>query len=576
MSSSTTMDASIAHLPDELLANILSRRHSASDCVVSLWLCGDRTLNTRLSRGGCTSFVASIYELIKWPRMLSQLKALRQVVITAEVVHEPIEWMHGVVSNLPSHLEVLHLDFPGSLGLITTEMSVPTEEPWYDQPYSNLMQLSTTFPNLQNLHVLCSPYMRYKYFTKSELHSLPTSLTSLFLDSYNYVSLDCSLYPNLTYYEGSAPSSVDISTMRALRTVTVHQLDSSANLPDLPPCTTHLKLDLDDRSIKLATLNWPSNLTSLECNQPLSAADIRSLPQTVENLTFRKVTGIKRVANTEEETLNANSIWPRNLRSLTLKELETINWSIICSLPPTLTTLRGIQITFKRSIDGLEFSPRLKHLSFSCESTPSKGGSLVLPPNLESLTVSWDLFLVRNFPTSLTHLEIHSLIDPDHISLLPPGILKLSIGGIRGSGGECYEHLPRGLQQLEIEALRLIPNSFKLLPRSLKMLYLPRCLAKIADFTWLLTSIASLRLFGLRDFDAKIISEIGAQIPRRWLIFLMETKYAPYSFLAPLADLWPDEIPLRPMQEIRLKESLSPPPPSSYWDKSPLPKKNWW
>ena len=549
--------ATLATFPDELLRVILSR----SDGVVFLWLCGNRALNVRLSRGGCTSFVASVCELIKWPRMLSQLKALQQVVIIAKVVREPIEWMHGVVSNLPSQLEVLHLDFPGSLGLITIEPPISASSPPDDSRNDGkLMQVSTMFPNLQSLHVLRCRDRLPKRFSIFELHSLPRSLTSLFLDGFLHHSLDCRLYPNLTYYEGFSvtPRSDIIQTMRALRTVTVQQLESSADLPDLPPCTTHLILQLGSR-LQLAPLKWPSCLTVLNCSQPLNPTAIRSLPHTVETLTFSKLTGIN-VISTGNEEFAAKQIWPRGLRSLTFTGGEPIHWSLVCTFPRWLTTLNGVDLLFKRGIYGLEFSSSLRHLSFACALETPKRGSLVLPTNLKSLKICWYkcINIVRKLPKGLTWLDVYAPIPSSHISLLPPGLLKLKIGGIyeysHGEpGDECYEHLPRGLQLLKIKNLWTIPTSFKTLPRSLKLLKLPCCTAKLADFTWLPTSIASLHLKGISDCYANIVP----QVPQRWLSFLMESDLVPLLFLEPLCDHWPEEIPITPKQRMRMQKYFS-------------------
>ena len=124
------MSLNLHNFPNDILENIF-HQNAASDRVVAMWLCGDRTFNARLSRGACTSFVAHVTEVLKWPRMLSELKSLRRLVIRAYLLREPIQWMHGEFAKLSSTLEEIRIDFPHATVLVLDSPNYSSTSPYF-------------------------------------------------------------------------------------------------------------------------------------------------------------------------------------------------------------------------------------------------------------------------------------------------------------------------------------------------------------------------------------------------------------------------------------------------------------
>ena len=559
MSSSTTMDASISHLPDEILANILSRRHSASDCVVSLWLCGDRTLNTRLSRGGCTSFVTSIYELIKWPRMLSQLKALRQVVIEAKAVREPIKWMSGELLKLPSHLEVLELNFTGSAELFYAFWNSLTTREVINFPQHNIGEL---FPQLQSLMVLSPETDRFMSLERTS--SLPDTLTSLHLGVMLPLNTEFKrLPPNLTRLHLNSPyyRSLDVlpSTLKESSTclgfqelglfpsltslIYSYNVDDPHFMPALPRGITHLTTNF---SHPFEFGSWPSNLTSLDCAL-LYVSELAQLPETLLCLNVGRLPDytLQLKAMSRESTL---ALWPKNLTSLIFKAAMEVTGDELDTFPPTLTKLLKVRIVFKRSVSSVvSLSPAIKHLDFSTVYSSSRGSLLKLPPQLETLTAKWKQH--ESIPPTLQSLHLEATASLEYLCL-PRNLTSLYIDRL----SECtdpFRYLSRSLTSLSINhSPTLPPANFANLPKSLKKLSLLYYYAPFDVFMHLPTTIASAQ-FSIHSFDPSITP----QIPLRWLLYLLESEMIGSKdvFLDILAHC-PSDRPLTPKAERRLRQ----------------------
>lgn len=585
------MASSLALFPDEVLANILSHP-SASDSVISLWLSGNHALNARLSRGGCTSFVTSVVQLLKWPRLLAELKSLRHIEIRATLVQEPIEWMHQELSKLPSSLTNLHLEFEGATRLI----SPPTRSFSYSQGSFPLLDLSSMFPDLLSLYVKNGSIKSNRLYSEDAVPLLPKRLISLTLDA--QIASEC--------YEMLPRSLTRLDTVRTFKTQTtrqdlptsltfcpvLHPLSieelsyfTSLKILELPPRpalasdisalpsgVTEIRLQFAPDSLFEPSI-WPRNLTSMTVGS-LSPTNVASLPDSLLNLTASNIRGLADYVSTLPPDADPYGFWPKNLVSLSLYSINDVSWTQEAKwFPRTLTSLLHLGVTTPNDPLGLPgdfdstiFPPLLKHLDFAClmvvPAAKKDSTKLGLPSSLETLKMHWTAYpgdiIVPQIPTScLTSLDIASKIPVEHLPLLPRQLTFLDIHGLTGSIAiDSLKHLPSGLKKLHmLFAMRheLPAEAFAYLPRSLKFLKLHQYRALLELYVYLPTTIASV-LVGVMEGEFTL--DVASRIPLHWLIYLIQDILVISSNLEVLYNLVPEGIRLTPMTTAHLKRFL--------------------
>lgn len=534
------MASSMARLPDEILAYILS--HGAvSDMVVSLYLCGDRSLNARLCRGGCTSFVATIDELLQWPQMLSQLKSLREVSLSAREIHQYVHLLRKELLKLPSELEILHLDFPEATETLFATLPSSSSNP--QEPSLRAMDLvSNRFTQLKSLTL--GPRRRLEDTTQmvpQMLASLPRSLLSLGLgDTLPHpFNLDM-LPPNLTqlHFPSSDHAPVATSLPRTLTEcsstfshtdlthlsslATLSYLDgtsfSETAAVALPRGLTRLSL----QSLQHFDSNlWPSTLTSMRVGR-VDTAILQQLPQSLVSLTIGSLVDYNQQikALTVEAAI---ALWPKRLMSLIFENTLSLPFDKIATLPPSLTTIKKVLIGFKRTLKTpITFSPLLKHLEFSCDSTTTHKVFVQLP-QLETLAVSWKDYaaMISEHPESLRSLHLDSTVRYGYLTSLPRNLTSLYLLRLECKHGDAFQHLPPTLKILKVRYLPSIaPKDLAMLPHTLEALFFPTYSADLYSFLYLSTNITSLEFKSIHPW---LSPELAAQLPLRWLRFLLTT-----------------------------------------------------
>lgn len=581
------MDRSLAIFPDEIIAKILSAS-AASDMVVSLWLCGNQALNTRLSRRGCTSFVASVSMLTMWPRVLSQLKSLQTVFITALAAQEPIEWMSKHAMDLPSCLEELHLDFPFA-GLIFSpdihwELSyvyrpclLPSEEG------NMLPNLNTLFPNLRHLVLEAKSYFTRVPLSLADIQhlprglqtfnsgahtmelpelfqALPSSLTSLAIDSEVPANQALPLLPKSVTYirEPSYVVSTDpFDPSMALRTLLLQAEGLNLNdLQKLPNGLTRLHLICDiipspfSPSGKPWTSFLPASLTSLRYAGQLSTEDIGNLSADLLTLEIDSVLGLREHLATVNSTEDRTSFWPKRLQSLSIQARYHAQQLALSpsTIPRTLTHLTLYDGDIAAVDDDGPLPDSLTHLQLGPYTTPPSN-KFSLPNGLRSLTVVQPASRKLSFPQNLTQLVLYSTdgtkpLDKDLIVSLPPKLEHLTLSSVWVSD-LCL--LPRSLESLSLQSLSGEINESRLagLPpclKSLKMNDLSSNKMVCQAFAHLPPSLKELDLRLWRApleflvhltttvsvLSLKSVTHISEEtarlLPLRWLRFLLDRK----------------------------------------------------
>lgn len=595
------MPLTIADIPDEVLANILSSS-AVSDMVVSLWLCGNQALNARLKRGGCSCFVATIYELKKWPRVLEQLKSLRKVVVIAKSCQEPIEWMSDHVMNLSSGLEELHLDFPHA-GLVFAKTLI-WDVSYNPQPQPQLIDIGKLFPSLVHLSLdpqsqaHRSPYTHLLPRSLQTLHlgsfflntlaayeALPSSLTSLNVHSNFATELTFPVLPkslthaNEVFLSAVTPMCRDM----ALKCVQVDVPSLKLNgLLALPHSLTRLYLSSEmhypyNEDGKAWTSFLPASLTSLLFARRMRVSDIAELPPSITKLETPSIAGLRDQLQLQE---SLHDFWPKKLVSLSIYSpvdyFEPIFHSILprtlthLRLPPTDFTTANCGNTLPPDLTELEFdsfastpksiklSPKL--LKFSVQRAWPSDSSGWLPRNLTSLELSKSpleqppsSINLALFPLNLTHLSLACIWASD-LGKLPRTLLSFDLIRLYGTIDiSCFKHLPSSLNRLNIDELgtsmTIYYEAFGNIPSSLKELDLRKLRLSLELLVYLPTTVAVLKLKSIMQ----ISTPFAKRLPVRWLSYLLN-RFTTFDYdkLPIIHECWPTSLPRTPIHQAQL------------------------
>lgn len=482
------MALNLANFPDTVLELILSR-NTLSAALISLWLCGNRILNYRLSTQIRTSFVVSVYEVRKWPRMLGELKRLKRLHLTAERMSEDLLVVQSQLFKLTPSLEELWIDYPGSFLLLVKALQPVS--PW---GYTIDMQVIKAGAHV--LHPICEYFPSLRVL-KSEatrgrpwialravdFAHLPSTLVTLDLSCVQTIATDLSGLPRgleELHMMVDNSASASLSTLPPNLTALYHLgVSSQEQIEALPPSVTVAPIYLWSWNVGIAqtlrpttarlslsykisshldsfpngwTSGLPRSLTHLTLHFPIGASDLALLPRTLEKLNIRGFKSGDQLSDMVERTQNASdcvSVWPPRLSVLSFGEtFHEMLQSPMTAFPNTLTHLHGL--------------PQVAHQA----KTYCLHG---LPTSLQvfSLPVYYPI-LDGPFPEGLTSLNLSAAFI-QNLPSWPSGLLILKLAQVFAEGEVWRDRLatlPQTLEILELAAIDtlcapIIPSSVK-------------------------------------------------------------------------------------------------------------------
>lgn len=559
----------IVNFPDEVLANILSQK-AASNAVLLMWQCGSRILNKRLSRGGCTSFAASVHELIKWPNLLSRLEGLREVSITADVVSESDLDICRNLLKLPSNLSALELSFDGASRLVFETLNfILLDQSTHPLAYQSLAH---RFPLLQRLILRNGDCSKSDLFVAAgQFAFLPRSLTSLSMDHHFPGTLTRDMIPPeltrlsclgpyyrlisflpLTLTEVNCP--LEFAQLHHFPSLTTLELNSQElrgdSLSMLPRGLQRLSLKARNIPSDAFVSGWPIRLTSLYCNS-LSTDQLTLLPSTLLWLTVRALMNYTQ----RSKSLSVDAVvalWPMNLTSLTFKSPISVSVGQLGTFPPLLTTLKRVEIGLKKTCRSIVFPPRLRHLDFCCKFPSTRRSLVTLPQLLETLTANCIAYaeLVRVYPPNFHTLRLDSPINCEYLATLPPTLTSLHLHSLETRRPATLRFLPRSLIDLRIVRLPSLVNDFASLPPPLERLNLPSTTFSCEMFMHLPTTIASLSIRSVTHASPENVR----CLPLRWLHFLITSPCVSSDQFLSVHESLPETMRLTPGQTKRFSD----------------------
>lgn len=516
---------SFNQLPPDILHLVLE----GSALAVTLWLCGDKALNSRLS-SGLTSLRLSHTPLKEFslPEMVSTLRRLKRLELHAynDILKNKSGWTQALL-KLPRSLEVLTIDSTDSdqvflnfeTALRVADYYQPMAEPRY-------LPIASFLPNLQTLNLKRASRGMEKTFFKC----LPPSLTALTIDTgWFYLPFMSHLPRSLQYLDANTIMGTD-----SLGT-------AFADLAEMPPCMTLNRIEIYQVDESLSLRKLPPGILNLqllyieECPPSLIAQLPRSLTkldiQTVSELDWTpyiKMSGlVSPIESGDSQNGGSLSFWPPGLESLAI-QLETLEVGALAALPRMLKSLtlgiskdsrfRAQELPY--DLETLElktlvmmpveghFPPHVTRIHCSNPLDPQTFCA-ALPPSLLDLTVinnshmfvdnpsstyifpnslttlcltAWQIEWFHEIPASVTSLALTTLLTAryafqqrlDLFSALPRGLKSLSIVRVEWNN-ETHLLAPfpanSSLTHLNISMFLVLPlESIKRLPRAMKSL----------------------------------------------------------------------------------------------------------
>lgn len=527
----------LSRLPPDILGLILSNP-SSSYHILHLWSTGDKILAAKLRV--CITHVSLRFDkvpLLRLPHVLFELKNLRYLSLycIGNLMKNPADWS-AELTQLPKTLNTLCIETKdAAISLLNFAPDSTTTSPQYittvyPRGSSRFIDLDTILPSLLTLklessdrvrlatmkdfdfaglpssltsletHVLLTPGMAHK---PSSLAELPRSIRKLVgVDAYEHDTLR-DWPPHLETLEWSHPIPETTSTTHWLpRSLTKTNSNSfftrwNADMSLwLPPLLQTLSLD-PFRAFQSIGSSWiaslPRHLTSLflvDHTDSLNTsflfplADLPpGLTELVSLVAFQGWDDVKRQLEATATRSESDSLWPPNLKNLTLRgtRLSPAQFKL---LPSKLTTLQisieDDQYRYGNPNDGLDLNALFPNLTFlHLETFDHLYVQHRLPSNLRDLTLlrqdreepfsgaeepfsgaeevpDLDICFTRNLPTSITECYV-SEWHCDLLSYFPPNITTLAIGDLIGlekselvAQGRLFERLPTSLTCLEI------------------------------------------------------------------------------------------------------------------------------
>lgn len=459
----------LARIPDEILASILEW---SSFNVITLWMAGDLSLNTRMARSCVvvrTSPGLRNRTLRKWPRALSNFRSLR--ILDVEVVRfsgDKIENIVAAIRLLSPLLTELRLNFEKAPQIPLEFSGSPPgalpatlkRHPERMMSLLNYWNIKETFPQLQRLAFLERNSGGNGQFlvplVTSSFSIFPPDLQELQWSGKLSSNIDLSALPsgltvlNFTKTDRNHLQPSDVErlprTLTSLSGVLLPTIKAIGMLPPLLRAGTWLR--------SMLPVCPPTSVRSL----------LRRLPPATESIVHLLIV--------DSEVSRSGTLWAAILPH-SLTELEILQRSLTTSeiklLPRTLLRLIRVNLDFEEimeqfAIQGLEegrkiWPPKLISVSFADTPNPVSASALtVFPPTLVECT---------GLRTALNACLL-SATDP------PPSLTKLV-----STHPICYEAdlkmnaLPKTLTWLQLHNISILPSSLKCLPPTLETLIIP-------------------------------------------------------------------------------------------------------
>lgn len=503
------------HLPAEILAQVLSGNFSWA--IFELWKCGNRELNTKLSRYAIRDIIirdTSKRGIGRWPSCLKEFTLLRSLSIERFAGLCTIYTLRQELSKLPPTLKTLKIAAMGVIeALFTSEdFLVDTDYPttlsdadyfwndtWKPLPQLESLEVSAMLMTGGTLETdffqrLPRSLTRFRLdhcklcdATPEDYAKLPSTLTSLHLPSQSVSTPALRHIPKiLTTLNPCLTESALLELMR-----------EPEILPNLTsfPLAPRMSLSID-ATMSLTSqpeLIWPTSMQSLTISS-VDSTFFRILPKNLTSLTFIDTCGAPDI--TSERLINCFPI--------TLTEIDgaRINWSEITTSqwPPFLTFLGLSNSPFDlshfhklpRSLQ--RFRPPSKPLAMRTNDTSSL---LVFGQDLLSTYdhYAWanakaKLLQMSDKATSARVREYIEAVERGELYGLPLGLTDISIQYSSLSALNLQYLWPPAVKNVDLQdtAKTTTKSYFRLLPPSVTSLtlqtpssicHLPRKLQKL-------------------------------------------------------------------------------------------------
>ena len=407
----------LTKLPPDLLGDILCY-YAISQCVIKLYLTGNRDLKSKLARGVRTVELKrkDVMFHSKLPKFLTELRSLRilRVERMGEYLCEPEEAAQ-VVKHLSPTLVELHLNFERAAEIFLNpdypslprdlfELNISDSDPSEQLPrVLGIWNIGKAFPRLEMLHI-----GGRISFASEDLQFLP---------------------PTLTHLKMPLPRDVQ---------------DYPAFMQALPSHVTHLSPTVAVKQSLLEAL--PSHLTSLDVDFfmdygiPMTLDHIKLLPSTLLTLSGPNEIqfDLATASALSRQLTDFDTSWKGDNRTKASEIIE-----ILDALPPQLQKLRVLS------------SPLFDHHCIRR-----------LPRQLKLLhcNLNWENLREEDWPETLTWLKLKrdttsryaaSFVIPMHLSALPHRFGTL---------------LPPKIKTLWLEGIDLFVDELALLPATITYL----------------------------------------------------------------------------------------------------------
>lgn len=393
---------------------------SPSSKVISLWLCGNRRLQTLFRRGGVISvnlIDLSPLSTSRWPLLLGELRGLEHLQVAhpnSGLAPSPFIWHQ--LTRLPG-LKTIDIDYRHAYALFVDENN-------------RLKPLAKFFPKLETLVV---PNLHSVPIVEDTNH-YPATLTEL---SYTFdnARLDSALPvpPNLVNFAlcASRLSSLNrlpLTLFESLVRLDIDLTNFTADQPKyLPRNLKELRLTTNEISVR-KLIDFPPDLTRLEWGNARSDA--------FEGLNFQSLASLDILILKSYVATAARNAQCNLSRTFLPPALRTLQIGFGCvgtiRLPPSLTSAifncpvhvdwpgRIIQTQYAHGVeDGLPHA--LKALEFRPAHSRAR-----LTRSSQHISSAF----VNALPRDLEHLILHTAsFESDDWSHLPPSLKSLSIGG---------------------------------------------------------------------------------------------------------------------------------------------------
>lgn len=458
------MTFSLKAFPVEVIGQILDQPGLSSG-VLRLWMAGDSLLQRLIVKGVTVMDLRDFhhFSVNPAPMLLKRLSSLRELTIDRDrkpLIQSKDLWkLIGALSGLSK----LVLRFKGSFSVIDRNVMQPllgTLASSAETPIPSNWTIQSLFPALETLEVLGVSSL----WEPQDFESLPSSLTSLTITEPCINTFELSsalprqlkhlkifsnngLFPGLS--SGLPPNLIVFEHYLSPPAASPFLFDSAYDryaemLQNLPRSLT--RYDHNFRGIPISLLCHlpPGDLELIRPSSEagawwtLSSSQLRKLPQSLTKLS----TSIY----DDDEVIVLEEDWPARLTDLQmvkagpnfdtpdfpaqcnfssgLRRLEVTSMALsildVARLPRELTSLRW---TAKDFYDvPLELPPKLTHLS-------AKLPKFFVFTSKINLDQPENLFPISCIPSSVTELEIASIIPTSRLKILPPRLKELRFYG---------------------------------------------------------------------------------------------------------------------------------------------------